>query len=131
MSLERLEQSPREHWLEACRRGQLAYQVDANGRAVFHPRVVAPGGGGPLEWRVSRGRGTVYAATTVHPRGGETYNVSLVDLDEGFRMMSRVEGVAPEEVRIGMTVQVHFVEQADGEALLPVFVPAVAEGGRS
>ncbi len=48
-----------------------------------------------LEWRVSAGLGTVYATTVVHPREGAPYNVALIDMDEGFRMMSRVEDIAP------------------------------------
>ena len=48
--------------------------------------------------------GTVYATTVVRPRDGEPYNVALVDLPEG-RRMTRVEGVAPEAVRIGMQVR--------------------------
>ena len=47
---------------------------------------------------------TVYATTVVRPRGGEPYNVALIDTDEG-RRMTRVEGVAPEDVRIGMEVR--------------------------
>src|SRR4051812_45225917 len=97
--------APGDVYAEHCARGELAYQVDAGGRAGFHPRV------GPYEWRVSAGVGTVYATTTVHPRGGEPYDVSLVDLDEGFRMMSRVRGGG----RIGQRVRVAF---EDG---VPVF----------
>jgi hypothetical protein len=97
--------SPFEIYAEHCARGQLAYQVDAGGNAVFHPRI------GPYEWRVSEGRGTVYATTTVHPRGGKPHDVSLIDLDEGFRMMSRVRGGG----RIGQRVTVVF---EDG---VPVF----------
>jgi uncharacterized protein len=78
--------SPAHVFAEHCARGQLAYQVDADGRASFPPKV------GAYEWRVSSGAGTVYATTTVHPRGGEPYDVSLIELDEGFRMMSRVRG---------------------------------------
>ena len=90
--------APAEVFAQHCARGELAYQVDADGRAVFHPRV------GPYEWRVSKGAGTVYATTTVRPRGGEPYDVSLIDLDEGFRMMSRVRGGGT----IGQRVQVAF-----------------------
>lgn len=108
--------SPAATFAEHAARGELAFQVDAAGAPVFHPRV------GPYAWRVSAGLGTVYATTTVHPRDGEPYDVSLVDLDEGFRMMARVEGVAPEDVRIGMRVRVRFAE--DGGAHVPVFRPA-------
>ena len=48
--------------------------------------------------------GTVYATTVVRPRGEAPYNVVLVDFADG-RRMSRVEGIAPEDVRIGMAVR--------------------------
>jgi hypothetical protein len=104
-----LERSPADVYTEFCRRQELAYQLDSHGRAVFRPRV------GLEQWRVSAGLGTVYATTVARPRGGEAYNLVLVDLDEGFRMMSRVRGVAPEDVAIGTRVQVAW----EGE--LPVF----------
>jgi len=49
--------------------------------------------------------------------GGDT-NIVLVDLTEGVRLMSRVAGVAPEQVKIGMAVSARI---ADG---LVEFVPA-------
>lgn len=121
---DRIEASPLHIWTEHCRKGELAYQVCTDdGSAVFYPRVVSPGTGSfNLEWRVSRGRGTVYAATTVFVKGDPPYNVALVDLDEGFRMMSRVEGVAPERVAIGMRVRVDFRSDADAQPPYPVFL---------
>ena len=85
-------------WAEHLAREEIAYQVDADGDPVFPPRV------GPFEWRVSAGAGTVYATTTVRRRGEEPYDVSLIDLDEGFRMMSRVRGGG----EIGARVTVYF-----------------------
>ena len=38
-------------------------------------------------------------------RGEEPYNVCLVDLDDGVRVMGRVEGLAPQDVTIGLRVQ--------------------------
>jgi uncharacterized protein len=113
------EPSPATAFAEHCGRGELAYQVAPDGTAVFPPRTAQPGTGAPLRWAVSAGQGTVHAATVVRQRGEEPASVVLVDLDEGFRMMSRVDGVAPELVRVGLRVRVAF----DGE--LPVFVPAV------
>ena len=101
--------APADHFAEHCARGELAYQVDAAGRPVFHPRV------GPYEWRVSAGLGTVYATTTVRRRGEEPHDVSLIDLDEGFRMMSTVRGGG----EIGMRVRVVF-----GDDARPEFEPA-------
>ena len=48
-------------------------------------------------------RGVVYSTTTVHARDG-AYNVCLVDLDDGVRVMGTVVGIAPDDVRIGMVV---------------------------
>lgn len=114
------ERSPAEVFAEHCERGVLAYQATPEGKPFFYPRVVAPGGGEP-EWRESAGHGTVYATTTVRRRGEEPHNVCLVELDEGFRMMSRVDGVAPEDVCIGMRVVVRFTPSTDGPPV-PVFV---------
>ena len=47
-------------------------------------------------------RGVVHATTVVRPRGEEPYNVCLVDLDDGVRVMGRVEGLAPQDVTIGL-----------------------------
>jgi uncharacterized protein len=48
--------------------------------------------------------GVVYATTVVHRPDEEPYNVCLVDLDEGVRVMGRIEGLAPTEVTIGLRV---------------------------
>jgi len=99
-----MDQSPYDRFVAAARQGRLDYQWDPRaGRAVFHPRV-----GEGLEWRTSEGLGTVYATTVRCRRDEPPANLALSDLDEGFRMMSRVEGVAPEDVAIGMRVRVRF-----------------------
>jgi len=79
----------------------------ACGGHVFFPRVLCPHCGVTgLEWVAASGGATVYSATIVRrkPQHGGDYNVVLVDLDEGPRMMSRVEGVPLDAVRIGMKV---------------------------
>lgn len=113
-------ESPRARYLGHASRGELAYQVDpVTGAPFFYPRLVVPGGSSQLpEWRISSGRGTVYSATCVTKRDG-SYNISIIELDEGFRIMSRVEGVPPEQVVIGMRVQVRFV--TDDHECYPVF----------
>ena len=77
------------------------------GKHVFYPRVVCPHcGSASLAWIEPKGTGAVYSTTTVRrkPEAGGDYDVSLIDLDEGVRMMSRVEGLPPTEVKIGMRV---------------------------
>ena len=60
----------------------------------------------------------------VHPaREGTPYNVALIDCDEGFRLMSRVEDLPPEVVRIGMRVKFRVHRPAGDEPPYPVFVP--------
>ncbi len=123
--MDRISQSPLAIYQAYLDRGELAYQwsPQAN-RAVFFPRVICPfTGSDDLEWRVSAGLGTVYATTVTHPREGAPYNVALIDCDEGFRLMSRVEGVAPEAVEIGMRVSFRVHKPAGDEPAYPVFTP--------
>jgi uncharacterized OB-fold protein len=103
--------------------GKLAYQRCAGcSAAVFYPRVLCPVcGSGALHWRESSGRGTVYATTAVHSRNRDPRNVVLVDLDEGFRMMSRVEGVPAGEVEIGARVRFE-VRRGEEDEPVAVFV---------
>jgi uncharacterized protein len=49
--------------------------------------------------------GVVYATTVVHRPDEDAYNVCLVDLDEGPRVMGRVDGLEPTDVTIGLRVQ--------------------------
>ena len=44
------------------------------------------------------------------PEAGGDYDVSLIDLDEGVRMMSRVVGLPPTEVKIGMRVRAKVID---------------------
>ncbi|SEK02155.1 Zn-ribbon domain-containing OB-fold protein [Achromobacter sp. NFACC18-2] len=93
-------------------------------RAVFYPRMICPHcGADKLAWATPDGRGTVYSTTVVRrkPEAGGDYNVALIDLHEGVRLMSRVDGVAPDAVRIGMAVRAQVVQQ-EGRGLV-VFIP--------
>lgn len=121
-----LSASPLEQYRAHLSRGELAYQVDDQGRALFYPRTVPPAGySGELRWVTSQGLGTVYAATVIAPKGEPAYNVVLVDMDEGFRLMSRVESIPAEQVRIGLRVKVRVRAAAEGdEGPYPVFDPA-------
>ncbi len=91
----------------------------ASGKHFFYPRVAEPvTGDRDLEWVPASGHGTVYATTVVRTKPPQQpYNVVLVDLDEGPRVMSRIEGMAAESVQIGMRVKARIGEQ-DGQAIL-------------
>jgi len=122
------ENSPLNVYIEHCRKGELAYQVCSdNNSAVFFPRVAAPVTGSPnLEWRTSKGLGTVHATTVVYYKNEPPLNVALIDLDEGFRMMSRVEDVDPLHVKIGMRVKVRMKPGDEKQPPYPVFTPEEA-----
>lgn len=118
--------SPLATYLEHLKRNELGYQFSPSlGKAVFYPRVIAPvTGEDDLEWRVSNGMGTVHSTTVVHPQQGAPYNVCLVDVDEGFRMMSRVEDIEPSAAKIGMRVKFRVFTPEGDEDPYPVFTPA-------
>jgi uncharacterized OB-fold protein len=120
-----IQNSPHKTYIDHLARGELAYQFSpAAGRAVFYPRVTCPfTGSDQLEWRISKGLGTVYATTVVHPGEGKPFNVAMIDCDEGFRLMSRVEDIAPEQVRIGQRVRFRVHKPGGEEDPCPVFVP--------
>jgi uncharacterized OB-fold protein len=85
----------------------------ACGRQVFFPRTLCPHcGDGHLEWRKVSGEATVYSTTIVRqkPERGGDYNVAIVEFSEGARMLSRIEGVSPAEVKIGMPVRASIAE---------------------
>lgn len=98
-------------------------------RAVYFPRELCPlCGSAALRWETPCGLGVVHAVTTVRrkPADGGDLNVSIVELDEGVRLMSRVEGLAPADVRIGLRVRAR-VQAVDGRGVV-VFDP-VDRGG--
>ena len=91
-------------------------------RYHFFPRVICPHcGSASLQWTAPGGFGTVYSVTVIRKKE-QDYNVCLVDLDEGPRMMSRVVGIEPGAVKIGDRVKAQVI-CVDDEALL-VFAPA-------
>ena len=109
--------------IQRCRRCETAF---------FYPRELCPAcGSGEVEWFAPSGRGQVYATTTVRRRAeaGGDYNVALIDLEEGPRLMSRVEGIEPQAVAIGMAVRAR-VAVSDGQGLL-LFDAQETEKGRA
>ncbi len=102
----------------------LIQRCNACAKHVYFPREICPHcGAADLAWVTPSGHGTVYAVTTVRRKAdaGGDYNVSLIDLDEGVRLMSRVRLQPPDAVRIGQRVRAR-VQLADGVGLV-VFDP--------
>ncbi len=80
-------------------------------------------------WTPMSGRGAVFSSIVFHQvyhpafKDDVPYNVSLIQLDEGPRMVSNVVGIPPEAVKVGDRVEVLFDQVTDG-LCIPRFRPA-------
>lgn len=112
------EHAPQETFLRHLGEGSFKLQQCAPcGQPFYFPRTICPTcASTDLSWVEMSGRGTVYSTTIVRRKAekGGDYNVCLVDLEEGPRMMSRVENIAPEAVRIGMPVRARIATGESG-----------------
>jgi len=119
---------PDQEYLAFLAQGKFMLQQSrSSGKPFFYPRVAEPGTGKTdLEWIEAAGGGTVYATTLVRVRPpNPDYCVVIIELDEGPRMLSRVEGVNPAELFIGMRVQAKIVPFEDQHCV--VFVRDAGE----
>ena len=108
------------HKAELDKGNFLIQQCKACSKHIYYPREICPHcGSGELELVAPQGTGTVYSYTVISRKAdaGGDYNVVLVDLDEGVRLMSRVEGVEQSAVKIGMRVKTR-VQVTDGVGLV-------------
>ena len=118
----------RPHW-EGCREGKLRVQRCGDCEAfVFIPQPLCTNcQSRSLEWVESSGRGSIYSLTTVHrpqrPEFDVPYTVAIVELDEGWYMLSNLIDCSDEQRRIGQAVEVCFEKMSD-EITLPYFRPA-------
>lgn len=88
---------------------------------LFYPRVVCPNcGSAELVWIQPCGLGVIYSVTIVRrrPEQGGDYNVVLVELAEGPRLMSRVDGISPHDVQIGMRVCAEIASVDSGKLIV-------------
>jgi hypothetical protein len=123
-----------EPFWEAAREGRLLIQRNPkSGRTQWFPRVhclddwtVEP------EWIEASGKGTLYSFTVI-PRSNieevpAPYVLAIVELEEGARMGATLVDVDPEQVEIGMALEVAFVSVGEGDEQfsLPRFRPASA-----
>jgi uncharacterized protein len=117
----------RPHW-DGCKQGVLRVQRCQDcGGFVFIPQPLCTHcQSEALEWVASSGRGAVYSHTVVHrpprPAFDVPYVVAIVELEEGWHMLTNLVDVAPEDVRVGLPVEVAFRRMSD-EITLPCFRP--------
>lgn len=116
------------HWA-GCREGRLRVQrCTSCGRYVFIPQPACPGClTETLAWVESSGRGALYSYTTVHrpprPAFPVPYTVAIVELEEGFHMLTNLVECDASALRVGMPVEVVYREMSE-EITLPMFRPA-------
>ncbi|MBI3785032.1 MAG: Zn-ribbon domain-containing OB-fold protein [Deltaproteobacteria bacterium] len=127
--LPRIDEESKGFW-EAGQRHQLYVQrCRACSAFRYYPRALCPSClSDDTEWVLSSGRGTVYTYTVTYQnqapgfRDELPYVLAYVELEEGVRLLTNIVGCRPEEVRIGLPVEVTF-EDVTPEVTLPKFKP--------
>jgi uncharacterized OB-fold protein len=130
------------HWA-AARLGRLALQhCQTCHKYIFYPSFVCDRClSTDLEWSDVAGRGTVESFTVVHRAFADEfarylpYIVALVRLEDEINLLTWLVDVTPEDVRIGMPVEVVFERISDSVSLhrfRPIISPpsALARGER-
>jgi uncharacterized OB-fold protein len=117
-----------EPFYEATADGRLLIQrCTSTGRHQWYPRSHSVHDiRADVEWVQSSGRGSVYTFSVIGRAPFDDveapYVFAIVELEEGVRLATNIVGVPPEEVRIGMPVQVTF--QQRGDVSIPLFTAA-------
>ena len=103
------------YWAGAKRHELMIQQCSSCGRHQFYPRVLCTACSSRMvTWVRASGQATVTSYTVVRRPVSEAYAadvpyvVALVALKEGPTMMTHVVGIDPEDVRIGLSVEVAF-----------------------
>ena len=115
---------------EGTRRHELCLQrCRVCGTFQFPPQVLCRGClSEDVEWTASSGKATVYSFVVQHRPATPAftddlpYVVAVVELAEGPLMLTNIVGCPPDEVRVGMPVEVSFLE-ATAEITLYPFRP--------
>lgn len=120
----------RPHWAAARERKFLIQRCQDCGKLWFPPQPNCSHClGTAIEWMPVSGRGTVFSFVVYHQawlpgyREELPYNVAIVELDEGVRLINNIVGIPNDEIRIGMPVEVTF-EDVTPDVTIPRFRPA-------
>jgi uncharacterized OB-fold protein len=119
----------RPFWKGAKEHKYLIQHCKDCGKNIFYPRKYCPDcWSSNLEWIESGGKGKIYTYTVTLAGAEEKfaadypYVLALVDMEEGIRVMTNIVDCKPEEVKIGMDVEVVFRDVTD-EISMPMFRP--------
>jgi len=116
------------HFWEGCRQGKLLLRYcDQCQRYQFYPRLYCMQcGSNVLRWVEASGRGVIYSYTIIRQSkspefmNDTPYNVSIVQLEEGPRMLSNIVDIDPSELQVDLPVTVVF-DQVNESISLPRF----------
>jgi uncharacterized OB-fold protein len=133
--ISRPQPTPTDHsaafWAGTAEGRFLIQRCGACRAAIFYPRVNCTRcGSQDLAAEEASGRGTVYTFTVArrptHRAFAEAgpYVIAIVELAEGPHVTTNVVECDPDDVRIGMAVELVFAPEVDGIAL-PLFRPVV------
>lgn len=115
---------------DACKERRLVLQrCDETGKCFFPPAPVSPFTGKPAwSWVDAAGQGELWSFVVFHQNYFDgmkdelPYPVVMVKLDEGPYLLTNIEGMTKDQLRIGMHMAVRFVDGPDG-FVLPQFGP--------
>lgn len=119
-----------EFWSAAARHELALQKCAACGRFRFPPRPMCPRCRSmESAWERASGRGRVWSWVVAHPpvlpafAERVPFNVAVIQLEEGVRMIGNLLDCANEDIREGMPVRVTFEDVEEGIAL-PQWTPA-------
>lgn len=117
-----------EPFWDGCRRGELLAQkcLDCGGLTFIPQLACSHCFSSKLEWAKGSGRGSVYSYTVVWrpqtPSFEVPYVVAIVELEDGYQILTNIVDCDPSQVHVGMPVEVDF-RPASEEIVLPYFRP--------
>ena len=113
----------RQFW-DATARGQFLLQrCETCDLVIWFPRSHCPQcATTTLPTFPASGKGVVYSHTVIRKVGNEykgavPFVVAYVELDEGPRIMTNIVGCSPDDVTVGMRVELEFHDTGEGSAL--------------
>jgi uncharacterized protein len=115
---------------EGCREGKLLLQFcDSCQQYQFYPRLYCMRcSSAKLHWVEASGQGVIYSYTIIHQNKSPEfisdvpYNVAIVQLEEGPRMMSNIVDIDPVDLRVDLPVTAVF-DPINHTISLPRFRP--------
>ncbi|WP_028316090.1 Zn-ribbon domain-containing OB-fold protein [Desulfatibacillum aliphaticivorans] len=115
---------------EGCKENKLLYQHCKDcGEVIFYPKIVCPACMGTnLDWKESAGKGKIFSFTVAYDfappefASSTPYALAVVNLDEGFSMLTNIVDCDLEKLQCDMPVEVLF-DPVTPEITLPKFRP--------